>query len=109
MSKAMKPTEQNSMLIKNKVVGNYGQKMKPKVPRYSTFSRSIESKTQAGDGLLVKGVPNLMKVNKKKKKMIDMFDIHGDGKPSKEDKEKKRHEQRHKQTVQPIYSYKKRI
>ena len=49
MSKAMKPTEQNSMLIKNKVVGNYGHKKKPKVPRYSTFSRPIESSTQTGN------------------------------------------------------------
>ncbi len=109
MSKAMKPTEQNSMLIKNKVVGNYGHKKKAKVPRYSTFSRPIESKTQSGDGLLVKGVPNLMKVKKKTLKMDDMFDVTGNGKPSKEDKEKKRHEKSHKQTVKPIYSYKKRI
>ena len=109
MSKRMKPNEQNSMLINNKVVEGYGKKIKPKVNRYSTFSRSIESKTQAGDGLLIKGIPNLMKVNKKKLKKEDMFDVNGDGKPSPKEKEKKRHEKNHKKTTRPIYSYKKRI
>lgn len=109
MPKEYKPEKGKSMIAFNKVSKDYGKKKKPKVNRFVVFSRPIEEGIQQGDGLMIPGVRRLMRPVKPKLKLNDMFDVNGDGKPSSKDKEKKRHEQNHRQTNKPIYDYRKRI
>jgi len=99
-SKQFKPPEGKDMKPQQKVTRDYGKKKPYKYPY----------KTQQGDGLVIDGVSNLMKIPKVVMKEEDIFDVNGDGKPSKKDplkKETKNYKSKIKS--QFIYNYKKRI
>ncbi len=100
-SKQFKPPEGKNMKPEQKVARDYGKK---KPYKYNT-------QTQQGDGLVIAGVRNLMKIPKTVMKEEDIFDVHGDGKPSKKDPEKKENVNTSKSNVKSrfIYHYKKRI
>tara|TARA_R100001163_G_C4962400_1_gene125647 strand:- start:45 stop:350 length:306 start_codon:yes stop_codon:yes gene_type:complete len=99
-SKQFKPPEGKDMKPQQKVAKDYGKKNAYKYPY----------KTQQGDGLVIAGVRNFMKLPKTKMKEEDIFDVNGDGKPSKKDplmKVEKNYNSKIKS--QFIYNYKKRI
>ena len=98
-SKQFKPPEGKNMKPEQKVARDYG-KQKP----YVNYT-----KTQQGDGLVIAGVRNLMKLPNTKLKQEDIFDVNGDGKPSKKDPEKKETVKNNQIKSRFIYSYKKRI
>ncbi len=93
-----KPPEGKNMKPEQKVAVNYGKKQ-----AYNTM------RTQQGDGLVIAGVTNLMKIPNTQLKEEDIFDVNGDGKASKKDPEKKESKNNKNKLTKFIYSYKKRI
>jgi hypothetical protein len=92
------PPKGKKMLPEQKIHSSYGK------IKYNSYG------TQSHDGLVIPEIKNHMKVANPKLKQGDIFDEHGDGKPSKKDPEAKKEKKPVVKMQRPkAYSYKKRI